>query len=343
MVSEEELYELGVLGWSNLAKNFIGADLLLGNGFSRSITDDRFHYDSLFEKFLAKCSLENKRIFKGFGTSNFEFILEKLLNAIFVNRIFRVDAYRIKEIEEATQCLKDGLIETIQDIHPLAGDIDKKTLERIGIQLNSFNDIFTLNYDLFLYRITLILNDKHHQGENVGQYSDYFWDNYDEQFLYFGSSEEFKGYKHPYYLHGALFLFKEASYDLKLKRKTDSPTELVKLVRDAIQGGRMPLFVSEGTPQDKRETIKQSHYLEFALKKLAEAERRLVIFGASLSDPDQHIIDALNKNDRDLAVSIHIDDAKSIEKIKSEIRCIKRKFGDYHIVNFFKSDTLFRF
>ncbi len=342
MVSEEELGELGVLGWSSLAKDFIGADLLLGNGFSRSITDDRFHYDSLFEKFLTKCNLKNKRIFKGFGTSNFEFILEKLLHAIFVNRIFRVDTSRIKEIEEATQCLKDGLIETIQDIHPCSGDIDKQQLEHIGYQLNRFNDIFTLNYDLFLYRIILILNDKHRSGENVGQYSDYFWDNYDEQFLCFGSSEEFEGYKHPYYLHGALFLFKETSYDLKLKRKTDSSTELVELIGDAIQSGRIPLFVSEGTPQDKRETIKQSYYLKFALKKLEEAKRKLVIFGTSLSDPDQHIVDAINKNDRDLAVSIHIG-TKSKEQVKSERDRIKQKFEDYHTVKFFKSDTLFEF
>ncbi len=342
MLNEKELDELGVLGWSSLAKDFIRADLLLGNGFSRSITDDRFRYNSLFEKFLTKCSLKNKRIFKEFGTSNFEFILEKLLHAIFVNRIFRVDASRIKEIEEVTQCLKDGLIETIQDIHPRAGDIDKERLRLIATQLNRFNDIFTLNYDLFLYHIIMVLLDMHKADKNVRPYSDYFWDNYDEQFLCFGSSGAFEGYKHPYYLHGALFLFKEAFYDLKLKRKTDSSTELVELIRDVIQKERMPLFVSEGTPQDKMEAIKQSYYLKFALKKLEEAKCNLVIFGTSLSDPDQHVVDAINKNDRDLAVSIHIG-TKSKEQVKSERDRIKQKFEDYHTVKFFKSDTLFKF
>lgn len=171
----------------------------------------------------------------------------------------------------------------------------------------------------------------------------FFWDNYDEQFLCSGSSEEFTGYKHPYYLHGALFLFKEASYDLKLKRETDSSPELVELISDAIQRERMPLFVSEGIPQDKLEAIKQSNYLNFALRKLKETERNLVIFGTSLSDPDQHVIDAINENNRDLAVSIHIHDIKSREKVKSEIDRIKRKFEDHHTVDFFKSDTLFKF
>ena len=49
------------------------------------------------------------------------------------------------------------------------------------MQLNRFNDVFTLNYDLYLYRIILVLNDKYRRDENVRQYSDYFWDHYDDQ------------------------------------------------------------------------------------------------------------------------------------------------------------------
>lgn len=342
MLNEEELNELGVSDWKILAKDFRELDLLLGNGFSLNFTD-RFDYKSLFKKFLAKCNPKHRHIFKSFETTNFEFILGKLLHAIFVNRIFNIDDSRIEEMEEASQCLKDGLVETIQDIHPLAGDIDKERLERIGDQLSNFNDIFTLNYDLSLYRIILVLNDKHRRGESVGQYSDYFWDNYDAQFLCFATSEEFEGYKHPYYLHGALFLFKEASYDLKLRREADSSMELVKLIKDAIQGGRMPLFVSEGTHEDKLEAIRQSDYLKFALNRLKEAENSLVIFGTSLANPDQHIVDAINRNDRDLAVSIHIYDTKSKEKVRSEINWMKHKFEDYHTVKFFKSETLFKF
>lgn len=342
MLNEKELAELGVLDWKSLAKDFGNSDLLLGNGFSLNISD-RFAYKSLFKEFLKKCSRKDHHIFKSFETPNFEFILEKLLHAIFVNRIFGIDDARIEEMEEASQCLKDGLVETIQDIHPLAGDIDKERLESIGDQLSNFNHIFTLNYDLFLYRIILILNDKHRRGESVGQYSDYFWDNYDTQFLCFATSEEFEGYKHPYYLHGALFLFKEASYDLKLRRETDSSTQLVTLIKDAIQGGRMPLFVSEGTHEDKLEAIRQSDYLKFALNRLKEAESSLAVFGTSLSNPDQHIVDAINRNDRDLAISIHTYDTESKEKVRSEINWMKHKFEDYHTIKFFKSDTLFDF
>ena len=67
MLNEEELNELDVLDWKILAKNFKGSDLLLGNGFSLNFTD-RFHYDSLFNEFLAKCSPEYSRIFRSFKT-----------------------------------------------------------------------------------------------------------------------------------------------------------------------------------------------------------------------------------------------------------------------------------
>jgi len=119
MLNEKELAELGVLDWKSLAKDFGNSDLLLGNGFSLNISD-RFAYKSLFKEFLKKCSRKDHHIFKSFETPNFEFILEKLLHAIFVNRIFGIDDARIEEMEEASQCLKDGLVETIQDIHPLA-------------------------------------------------------------------------------------------------------------------------------------------------------------------------------------------------------------------------------
>ena len=152
MLNEKELKDLDILNWSRLAKDFKEPDLLLGNGFSLNITD-RFYYNSLFEKFLEKCRPEFGSIYKGFKTSSFEFILEKLLEADDTNEIFGVKIYRIKE---AIEDLKMGLVNAIHDNHPQADDINKEQLESIANHLNSFNNIFTLNYDLFLY---LTIND----------------------------------------------------------------------------------------------------------------------------------------------------------------------------------------
>lgn len=339
MLNEQELNELGILDWSSIAKDFIGADLLLGNGFSRSITDDRFRYDSLFDKFLSICNSKDRRIFKSFGTSNFELILEELSNATRVNGIFNIEATKI---EGATQRLKDGLIETIRVIHPPASETDKEILERIANQLNRFNDIFTLNYDLFLYWIIQIFRDKKRKSEDVKQYCDYFYDdNYSEQFTRFVGQKLPEYDRYVYYLHGALFLFKEPPDDLKL-RKAGSFKELVKLIGEAIQEGRKPLFVSEGKGKDKEVSISRSTYLNFALDALKGSTESLVIFGTSLS-VDQHIIEAINynRNDRHLAISIHVN-KRSSEEVESEVHRIKSKFPR-HEIEFYNSDTLFKF
>jgi len=339
MLNEEELNELGVSDWKILAKDFRGSDLLLGNGFSLNFTD-RFDYKSLFKKFLAKCNPKHRHIFKSFETTNFEFILEKLSYARDVNKIFGI---KTSKIEDAIERLKDGLIKTIQTIHPRAGDIDKERLKRIATQLDRFNDIFTLNYDLFLYHIIMVLLDMHKADENVRPYSDYFWDRHSIQFLKFVDHQDYPQHKLLYYLHGALFLFQESFDDIFKLRKADDSPELVELIRKVIQEGRIPLFVSEGEHEQKMETITQSYYLRFALQKLQESEKSLVIFGTSFSNPDRHIVNAINhnRNKRNLAVSIHVG-AKSKEDVKSKIDRIKKKFPR-HTVKFFKSETLFKF
>lgn len=336
MLSEKELDELGILDWSVLGDQFTGSDLLLGNGFSLSITP-RLHYKSLFDVFLTKRTPESRRIFKSFRTTNFEFILEKLSNAKEVNEIFRIGT---AEIEDAINCLKDGLIETIEAVHPRWAETDQQQLERIALQLNWFDDVYTLNYDLYLYRIILILNDIHDRGEDVREYSDYFWEGYDARFLQFSSDKEFPGYRHPYYLHGALFLFRESFYDLKL-RKAESSEELIELIGENIREGIMPLFVSEGTHEEKLEAINRSDYLKFALRKLEKSGKSLVIFGTSLSDPDKHIVDAINQSERDLAISIHAG-TKSKDQVKSIKHRIRSIFPGQR-VEFFNSDTLFHF
>ena len=338
MPDELELNKLEIFSWSALAKRFKWADLILGNGFSINFSP-RLRYDSLFDEFLKKCGDIDRQRFSSFNTTNFEIILGKLSNARDVNEIFKIETSNIKH---SIGCLKDGLIKTIETVHPRWAETDQAQLERIALVLSTFNDIYTLNYDLYLYRIILILNDLHRANGSIRQYSDYFWESYDDRFLGFCSdpSQHFEGPRHPYYLHGALFLFRKASYDLKL-RKYDSPSELMEAIGNTIRAGEIPLFVSEGTPEEKMEAIDRSQYLRFALKKLKDSKNSLAIFGSSLSDPDIHIVDAINRNTRDLAISIHVG-SKTNGELMDEKHRMESMFPD-HTVEFFNSDTLFNF
>jgi hypothetical protein len=339
MPDRKELEELGIQNWSQIGRQFRESNLLLGNGFSLSIAPDSFHYRSLFDKFLDNCPPEYADRFNKFGTHNFERNLEKLKTTKDVDQILGND---LRRVEEAIDLLKSGLILTIQEIHPRADEkVHRRILQRIAPRMRFFGAIFTLNYDLFLYQIVMIMKDQCEKKSSLPRYSDCFWEEYDRDFNCFNSYQDHGLFRFIYYVHGALFLFREPEKDLKLLRKPNDATELVERVREVIEGGEMPLFVCEGTSREKVETIDRSEYLTFASTKLAEADN-LVIFGASLSSQDQHIIEAIDSKENTLAISIHIND-KSEEELRREIHQTKRKFTSKPEILFFDSETFLDF
>jgi hypothetical protein len=175
-------------------------------------------------------------------------------------------------------------------------------------------------------------------------YNDYFWQlTEDPLFLEFMDYQNYTHYKHAYYLHGALFLFPGAYNDLKLhKVRRRNSGELIDGVATQIASGNLPLFVSEGHWEDKLAVIKHSPYLNFAYKNLQEARDRLVLFGTSLTpEQDQHIIDAINCQRRDLAIGIHIGD-RNAEDIRKDVTAFRAKFYRSDPL-FFDSSTMFSF
>lgn len=347
MISQDQLRELEIYSWADLENDFKNSNILLGNGFSRSLADT-FNYESLFTEFLSKCPSEYANIFRRFDTTNFENIMEKLTYAKYVNELF--DKQEPK-IEEAAKILQDGLITTIRDIHPKSEAIFWDRLETIANKMRFFSDIYTLNYDLFIYHIIMILKDQFEKNQQqlnspehkkLWQYSDSFYgEEYDGRFKccqYYIASN---WYRAIYYLHGALFIFGfgEQIDEMKLIRKGRG-IELIELIGDTIKEGDMPVFVCEGSSDKKLEQIKSSSYLKWVHKGFAKTEKhKFVIFGCSLSQQDTHIIDALDKPANSLAISLHIGE-KTIDKLKIAERDYENKFTKAE-VRFFDSETLF--
>lgn len=345
MTSEKQLRELGIQNWPELANAFQGADLLLGNGFSINL-HGHLNYRSLFQEFLKNRTPRDRRRFNSFGTHNFELLQEILLSAKKVNGLFNI-AKNDHKIDEAIKLLKNGLIESIKNKHPSSSNIDMTQLQKLSIQLNKFGDIFTLNYDLFLYHIILKIKDKSDKKNEITPYSDFFWGDYHEQPEYFKQFMTYDDYhrKHVYYLHGALFLFKIPPDTLKLRRG-GAPIELVEMIGEVVDGGTMPLFVSEGKYKEKLKAIERSNYLSFCYEALKESEKPLVIFGSSLYY-DKHITKAINykkgkrRSKRKLAISIHIGN-KSNNELEGETKRFKKDFTG-HKIYFFDSETVFKF
>lgn len=314
--------------WNDISDKYNEPNLFLGNGFSINIFNG-FNYTSLFDEFLLNCNDSYKILFSQFNTTNFELILKHLNYTRKVNVILELGGVEI--IDEAIEALKKGLIKTIEQIHPRSKDIslfDKNYLETLAKQFNKFGNIFTTNYDLFLYQIIMKIRDLNISDSKYIIYNDNFSKPGDDV-LYFERPKSNSSYKNKsiYYLHGALFIFNDDSFAYKIRRYKD--VELIEVVASKIQSGNIPLFVSEGDPKDKERTIYSNRYLDYCLEKLREDVTPLIMFGYSLSEFDEHIIEILKNYPREIIISIYrgyLGD-RSRYSIDKEIYEIKEKFS----------------
>ena len=348
MISQDQLNRIGIYEWSELANKFNDSNLLLGNGFSRKLAPS-FKYDSLFEEFLKKTPANFSVLFKKFYTTNFEQIMQRLSHAMFVNNLFHLDD---SKIAETAQILKNGLITTIRGIHPSSEDIFWDKLGSLANEITNFRNIFTINYDLFLYHIVMILKDRWDKsGQNnhvasknkLWRYSDFFYGKYNDEFKTFVPFQDKKQFRAIYYLHGALFIFRLSNSidEMKLLRANRS-IQLIDLIGNVIEDGIMPVFVCEGDSSQKLEQINSSTYLKFAHRNFEkEQEHKFVIYGCSLSEHDNHIVNALDKSDNILAISLHIN-GKSIETLQRIKLSYDHKFNHARC-DFFDSESLFNF
>ncbi|MBK9249378.1 MAG: DUF4917 family protein [Ignavibacteria bacterium] len=301
--------------WASIRSEYESTDLLLGNGFSINLWS-KFAYKSLFITFIEKVDEPFKSLFQHFETTNFEQILSHLIHTLKVNTLLELPTDLVKE---AIEKLKNGLIETIEEIHPRNGEIDWDNLDFFTDELETYKDIYTTNYDLFLYHIIMKTVDKGRNGNTYTPFQDYFrsYDNFYTQF-----NKKCVGDKNIYYLHGALFLFGNGIYDLKIKRQGN---DLIATISQEIKRDHFPLFITDGTSQDKLDLINRSNYLHFCLQKLSESTTPLLIFGNSLSEYDRHIIKALESQPRDLIISIYTNGMAETQ-LQGEMYSIKNKF-----------------
>ena len=323
-----------IKNWNEIKNNVTNSNLLLGNGFSINL-HDKFIYDSLFKKFISSLEDYQKKIFESFMTTNFEIILHDLQTSQKINELFEIENTKIVE---AIEVLKAGLIRTVKENHPKKSEIDWDKLRRISVDLEQFKDVYTMSYDALLYHIILLVNDRYKKKKIKYRYNDYFWETYNDNFLEFRDFQNYLHYKHVYYLHGTLFIFKHLHYDLKI-RNNDIADELIDLISLAINNDFIPLFVSEGSSQEKMLSISQSDYLRFSNNMLKSSQDNLVIYGAGLSEPDKHIVDAINKNKRKVAISIYTN-GRSEEQVEDTLLYFRGLFKN-QTLSFFNSSTLF--
>jgi hypothetical protein len=121
------------------------------------------------------------------------------------------------------------------------------------------------------------------------------------------------------YLHGGLHLYRLPPGQT-LKRKAIVGQNLLDLFGQPYNEDAVPLFITEGSSEEKLSSIYRSDYLSFAFSQFSKHDGPLVIFGHSLSESDDHIVSTIaNWGSREIAISVLPSDPVRIRSMKSSI------------------------
>jgi len=242
-----------------------------------------FSYRRLYDE--ATLDVAATQVFEALKTANFERVLEALMHAEIVLAALGRGTARLAAVSRS---VRNSLFETVRAVHVPWRLVSTSMLNQIAVTLDGHDRIFTTNYDLIPYWALMESSSAH--------IVDFFWS--DQNTFDSDQTEVFAGYSALYFLHGGLHLWQSDSTGRTGKWTNDGANLLQLGTLFSGNLDRRPLFVSEGSARAKRRTIRRSDYLSFALESLRDDEEATVIFGASLSTQDDHIVSALRHGRR---------------------------------------------
>jgi pterin-4a-carbinolamine dehydratase len=271
--------------------------LLLGNGASIAIWKE-FAYGNLFER--ANLSEDDRALFDALGTTDFE----QVLRALQISGMICEQAGHAPDVDERYDNVRGALANAVHQTHVPWGSIPHDNLIRIAKTLRRFKHVFSTNYDLIPYWAIMAYNTAIGTG-----FKDFIWNNAnrfdpaDVQLL--GDATLM------YYLHGGLHLCEDLQ-KVAIKRVARSQNLLDTFAEDSQT---IPLFVSEGTAEQKMRVIRSSDYLWHCYETLRRQTGPLVIFGSSLGAQDAHIARAIDEGS---IINPSVSDDAAIEDMIAE-------------------------
>lgn len=309
--------------------------LLLGNGFSMSYDKDIFSYNALSD-FISNSEDELlEKLFSIINTSNFELIMSQL-DIFYKLAVELVEDQKLAEnILTARDSLKGKLVDAISGLHPehvfkIPEEKGKNCAFFLKEYLDKEGHIFTTNYDLLLYWV-LMRNQSNLKNIIDGFGREYiekdeFENNFEPEFgdLEWGPNQH---EQKVHYVHGALHIFDAG---VSIIKEIFDGDYLLDNVKKRIDNKEYPVFVTAGDGNQKLEHILHNQYLDYCYKRLSSISGSLVTFGFHFGKHDHHIIEAINranKQDMDNRLwSLYIGvyskkDLDHIQAIKSEFNC----------------------
>lgn len=278
--------------------------LLTGNGFSISYNYERFSFTSLLESAVKNDLIDIEspiyKVFQEFATKDFEEVVKLLETSVkVVEQYNAIDEETKQIIQNDAKKLKKHLVEIITNNHPeKITEISDTEFSYSTKFISQYTKIYTLNYDLLLYWTTIKLMDlmSQNQIDNVLLHpTDGFHNDESDGYVVFGNDSS---NQEIFYLHGALHIFDKKSSIIKNTfSRTDIP--LKEQTLQNLEKDIYPIFVSEGTSEQKKAKIIHNAYLNHCYKSLGNIGSKnssLIIFGTLLKTNDSHIRDAILRN-----------------------------------------------
>lgn len=324
--------------------------LLTGNGFSMAYNSERFSFTSLLESAVEKgLILESSpvyQVFQEFATKDFEEVVKLLETSVRVLERYSAISDKDKAIIiNDSKNLKKHLVEIITNNHPeKITDISDEEFLHSATFINKYHKIYTLNYDLLLYWSCIKLMDFIEQEKikkDVLNPTDGFHDDSDgNDYVVYGNDNS---KQEVYYLHGALHIFDKKDKIIKNTYSRTSVALKEQTLRN-LEQDIYPVFVSEGTSEQKKMKIIHNAYLNHCYKSLGvigskNSNSSLVIFGTLLKRNDVHIREAILRNKvKNIYFGVASEaEINQLQEFKEELRKAyfprNVHFYDYRTVN----------
>jgi len=272
-------------------------NILIGNGLSIAYNSS-FSYAKLFD--AARFEENNptiSKVFDALGTKDFETVPRALSSASEIASKFGEHPFS-DVLNAQIENLKNDLINAVQTTHPdnrncldLAQCFN---LQRFLLPfIESRGSVFSLNYDSLLYW-AILRKDERRDSPLKGLFADGFGDPQDGNVRFL--SDACPQPVNIIFPHGCLFIFEDGGSVLK-PQAAMREAPLLEIIRTNMETGKFPLFVSEGTADQKLKAMMKNHYLSYALNRLSTQKECFFVFGHKMDlESDGHILRSIAKN-----------------------------------------------
>ncbi|HBS1685567.1 TPA: DUF4917 family protein, partial [Klebsiella pneumoniae] len=183
--------------------------------------------------------------------------------------------------------VRNCLIQAVRDIHPEYEQVSDK-LPNMYQFLKGFDTVLSLNYDLLIYW-TMTYGFDIQDGH---LFKDCFlWNGiFDDAWWRFRDTFRERTNTLVFYPHGSLALCRNVvEQEFKIHNAGEGLLEAI--LEEWRSEQAVPLFVSEGTMQQKVSSIQNSYYLSTVYREVLTSQRpSLTILGWGLGEHDRHIL-----------------------------------------------------